>query len=222
LSLKIAAQQPYFFPDYFYFNKIYQSDIFIIADFLKFRKQSAMVRTRLQADDPPKYLTVPVEHPAKAPQPPLYRMKLNTEENWRRKHLRTLESIFAGYPFFEHYFPFIEEIYQRKLDSLADFCIELLHPLLQHLMPDKKIVIASKIDVFSLDSLKNWLKTLKGYCFLVDPAEKLFYQKHFAGSEQLDVTVSKTLEFPGTYHPIVSILALLFIKGPETVLYFKS
>jgi hypothetical protein len=220
--IKIAAQQPFFIPDYFYFNKIYQSDIFIIADFLKFRKQSAMVRTRFQAINPPQYLTVPVEHPPKDPQPPLYQMKLNTEENWRRKHLRTLGSMFARYPFFEHYFPFVEEIYQSKTDFLADFCIDLLRLQLQLLMPDKKIVIASKVDVYNLESLKSWLNTLNEYCFLIDPAEKLFYQKHFDGLEQLNVTVSSSVEFPETYHPIMSLLVLLFLKGPETALYFKT
>jgi hypothetical protein len=130
--------------------------------------------------------------------------------------------MFGGYPFFEHYFPFVEEIYHSKIDSLSDFCIKLLDSLVQQLMPDKKIIIASKIDVYNLESLKHWLNSQNEFCFLVEPSEKLFYQKHFDGLEQLNVTVSPTMEFPETYHPGLSLLILLFLKGPETALYFGS
>jgi hypothetical protein len=192
----------------------------VIADFLKFRKQSPMVRTMVYAGEFKQYLTVPVQHPGRDPQPPLYKIKLDTEENWQQKHLRTLESRFSGYPFFADYFPFIAEIYENKYSLLANFSIDLLLWLLHYLMPEKKLVIASENSIFNLELLKKWLNNVNEYCFLIDPAEKSFYRKHFPKIDHLSVRLQPALEFPETYQLNISILALLFLKGPETPLYF--
>jgi hypothetical protein len=123
--MQIAAQQPFYLPDFYYFSKIFRSDIFLIADHLRFRKQSPIVRTRL---DNGKYLTIPVSHQGLPAQPALRKVQLVSDDHWKIVHLRTIRSLYQKLPYFEHYFPELEEIFNRRHQYLSHFLIDLIHP----------------------------------------------------------------------------------------------
>ena len=220
--LQLAAQQPYFLADFYFFQKLFLSDIFIISDFLLYRKQSAMVRTRLSAEYLPRYLTIPVSHPTDHSSSPILRVKLLPQEQWVGQHLKTLKSLYRRYPYFEYYFPELEEIYFRKYVYLHHFLIDLIRWQVKLLFPAKQIVIASEENLNDLDSFVSWLGNLPAFQFLVYPNEAEYYQKQFSGFQTFVIEQIGNQRWPGGYTPEESLLVLLFLEGPDIVRFFQK
>jgi hypothetical protein len=220
--LQLAAQQPFFLADFYFFQKIFLSDIFIISDFLLYRKQSAMVRTRLSADYLPRYLTIPVSHRAGHSSPPIFQVKVLPQGRWVGQHLKTLKSLYRRYPYFEYYFPELEEIYCRKYVYLHHFLIDLIRWQLALLFPQKKIVVASEENLNNLDLFFSWLNNLPTFRFLVYPNEVDYYQKRFSSFQTIAIEQSIHWDWPAGYIPQESLLILLFLEGPDTVRFFHK
>lgn len=218
--LKVAAQQPYFLADYYFFQKIFLSDIFIIANFLLYRKQSAVTRTRLTSDYRPEYLTIPVHHLAGNPHPRIDRVKMMPPEQWVEQHLQTLKSLYRQYPFFEYYFPELEGIYRQNYQLLHQFLNELIRWLVKLLLPGKKLVIASEENLSDAESLKSWLKSLPEFQLLIHSKEVDYYQQHFSEFRISSLSPKQLPPFPAGYSPEKSLLILLFLEGPETIRFF--
>lgn len=220
--MKIAAQQPYFLPDFFFFYKIFLSDVFIIADFLLFHKQSPIARTRLTETFKPIYLTIPVPHPADHKPLPIYQQKISPAESWKRHHLQTLKSLFSQYPYFEFYYPELQEIYDRDHHYLHHFLLDLIEWQNKILFPDKKLIIASKENLSDMATFKKWLERFSESPFLIYPRERGYYQQHFPFFQIIDLQLIDRIKFPAGYHPNQALFILLFMEGPDTISYFMK
>ena len=218
----IAAQQPYFLPNFYYFAKISLSDLFIVADHLKFRKQSPIVRAKLKNVAQCKYLTIPIDHTSKIPHPPLSKIKILQGENWKRKHLRTIKSCFNNTPFFEHYYPELESIYSFKQGFLLEFLIELIQWQIGLIWPEKEFYFASKIGIESGEDIKKYLLNFNDPIWLIYPKEREYYIKSFYKYPIREINITENLSFPPEYNMELPLLFLLFYKGPETLLYFNA
>ncbi len=218
---EIAAQQPYFLPDFFYFYKIYLSDSFLLADHLLFRKQSPIVRARLKPPPTDKYLTVPVRHQAN-PHPPLHLVKIREDGKWRHTHLRTLRSLYGTAPYFEHYFPQLEAIYRKKTNCLTDFLIEIILWQVKLLFPDREIHIARRQNILTHTDLQQWIHRQHQPRLLIYPEEEEYYRTHLPEFPRERIKYTPTIPLPATYTPHLPLLFLLFHRGPETIFYFQK
>ena len=216
---RIAAQQPYFLPNFYFFYKMSRSRVFLLADHLKFRKQSPMVRARISPGQPPTYLTVPVQHGSN-PHPPINTVRLVEDIGWKRRHLRTIKSRWGALPYFEYYFPALEEIYQQNYRFLGEFLLALLRWHIALLFPEQKIEVASERGIQNESDLTQWVDSQPHPVFLIFPEEREYYALHFPGIPVEVVEIPHHLSFPEAYTPDMALLALLFQKGPETALYF--
>ena len=219
---RIAAQQPYFLADYFYFQKIFLSDIFFIADFLRYRKQSPISRARLTSEYTPEYLTIPVHHSAGHPPPRINQVKMLPPQHWVEQHLKTLKSLYRQYPFFEYYFPELEAIYLKKYQLLPQFLNELIRWQAGLLFPGKKLLNASEENLGNLESLRNRLKTFPELQLLIHPGESDYYWQHFSEFPIVSLSRKHIPPFPAGYDPERSLLILLFLEGPETARFFQK
>ncbi len=219
--IKIAAQQPYFLPDFYFFYKIFASDIFLVADHLHFRKQSPITRVRLNLTGKPDYLTVPVKH-CSDPQPPIRVVRLDYSSAWKRKHLRTLASLFRQTPYFEHYFPLLEEVYRQDYRDLAAFLLALIRWQVKLLFPRRKVYIASQEGIVGLNELSAWAENHRPLEWLVYPAEESYYRKNLERFPRRVLNLPEELSFPAEYRPELPLLILLFLRGPESIVYFRE
>lgn len=220
--MKIAAQQPYFLPDFFFFYKIFLSDVFVIADFLLFRKQSPIGRTHLNENFDPKYLTIPITHPADHRPLPIYQQKISHAEPWKSHHLQTIKSLYGKYPYFEYFYPDLQEIYYRDHIYLHKFLVDLIEWLNKILLPGKKVVIASKENLLDISTFKKWLEKFPEPHFLIYPHELGYYQQHFPRYKIIDTNPITKMNFPAGYHPDQMLLILLFLEGPDIIRYFMK
>jgi hypothetical protein len=216
----LTAHPPGFLPDFYFFYKIAHSEVFLLADHLKFRKQSPLVRTRLSDSDPVRYLTVPVRH-HRQPHPPLREVQLEDTTPWRRQHLRTLRSLFGKFPYFEYYFPLIEEAYGKNRRFLVDFLRDHLAWQFRLLFPNHPVRVASEEGIHSETDLPRWLESLPEPIFRIYPEEAGYYENHYPTWPRQLLSLPEPLSFPTGYAPEHSLIVLFFLKGPETSRYLS-
>lgn len=220
--IKIAAQQPFYLPDFYFFYKISQADIFIIADFLKYRKQSAMSRASLGKGFKPGYLSVPVQHQGNTFLLPSAKVKLIDKKKWASRHLRTISSLCHHYPFFEYFFPDLETIYLNNHIYWGDFLTDLILWQTNIIFPAKKIHVASREKIFSIDELKHWInQKFPEYGMYYYSHEYPYYERHFKDSMLIKLNDQIRIHFPLDYEPFMPVIMLLFMVGPDIVLYFS-
>ena len=217
--MHIAAQQPYYLPDFYYFYKIACSDFFLIADHLYFRKQSPMVRTHLPNGN---YLTVPVSHRDIPAQPAIQKVRLIPDSRWKKSHIRTIKSLCQKLPYFEHYFPELEEIYSRDHRYLSPFLTEIILWHAFHLGLHEKLNVASGLNITNQTELNKWLVRQENPSWLIHPGEVGYYQKEFSEIPFRVIIPAENLAYPTGYHPQLPMLFLFFLRGPDTRLFLKE
>lgn len=218
----LSAQRPHFLPDFYFFYRIFASDVFLLADHLRFRKQSAMVRTKITSNRPLLYLTVPVKHNKTFPHQPLKEVKLFSDNFWRQQHLKTFKSIYHKSSYFEEYFESLLSIYNRQHGYLLDFLIDLINWQMKLLFLEKKIVLASEVKINNMEDLKAWIRQFECPTLLYDQAESNYYQLNFEEfrKEPIMIKQKQLMKLPSEYQPELTFLKLLFLKGPESKFYF--
>ena len=102
-------------------NLIY-SDLIFFTDHFQFVKRSCLTRTRLSPSGA--YLSIPVEHGDGFV--PIFRKKIRQDEKWTENHLRTIYHLYHKLPFFDYYYPLLQEIFHIQNTYLS--------PLLYHLL----------------------------------------------------------------------------------------
>lgn len=121
--MKIAIQQPYFYPYIGYFDLIKSVDKFIFFNDVQYVRRSWINRNRISKNF---YLTVPVK---KSPREFLInQIKIDYENNWHYKHCRSLETKYGKeclenpvYLFYKN-IPKYEFLVDFLKDSIKDVC----------------------------------------------------------------------------------------------------
>jgi hypothetical protein len=140
---------------------------------------------------------------------------------WRDKHLKTLRSKFSSLPFFEYYFPDLAEIYKQEENSLNQFLCNIILWQAKLIMPQKDILICSENGINNLEKLQRWLERYHDMHWLIYPNEKSYYKEHFSNTSVFDIPKIPGSSFPSSYHPSLPLLKLLFLRGPESAIYFE-
>src|SRR3989344_1674915 len=113
----IAAHQPNYLPNLAFFAKMTKADLFVIITNLQFEKHEGwQQRHKICGPNGDIWLTVPVL----GSQNQLIRdVAINNQVNWRKKHSRTIETIYAKSKGKE-YIPLVNSLYQKEWRRLVD------------------------------------------------------------------------------------------------------
>ena len=139
----VSIHQPAYLPWLGYLDRIAQSDTFIFLDTVQFEKNSFTNRNRIKTGNGPLWLTVPVlshGHIGKT----LLDLKIDNRQDWKTKHLRSIEQNYRKAPFFSERFPGLAALYEETGDGLADFCLRQLHFWAKEFSLDTEILRASE------------------------------------------------------------------------------
>jgi hypothetical protein len=215
---KIGAQLPHYLPDFPYFYRAAGSELFLVADHLSFRKQSPIVRARLDGQHRNFFLSIPCVHQPE-PHPALREVRLAETGEWRRKHARTLISRFSGFPFFEYYFPELKNIYERDHTFLVDFLKDILNWQMGIIFPHKKIVFSSDEGINTNHQLREWFNRTQHPELLIYPEESPYYKQNFPEFPKRELLLPENTSWPPVYEQSLPFLFLLFLKGPESAAY---
>jgi hypothetical protein len=119
IHLRRGAHQPNFFPWIGYFDKLSKADRFVFADLVQFSTGSYTNRTRIKSAGGKQWLTVPVLSKGHGLQV-IRDLRIDNSRNWKGKHLKTLYLNYKKATYFDCYFSFFEQTYQKEWSYLVD------------------------------------------------------------------------------------------------------
>ena len=122
----IAIMQPTYLPWIGYFDLMDQVDKFVFFDDVNVLKRSWGVRNRVKTAQGEVYLTVPLQSQLKRE----FRLFSNTcidyNQNWKRKHLKTIAQAYSNTPFFKDIYKDLESIIDTEYATIADLNISII------------------------------------------------------------------------------------------------
>ena len=143
----MAGHQPNYLPWLGYFDKMKKCDVFVIEDTVQFEYHGYTNRNRIKTRVGVTWLTVPVKAPAR--RQPINQVMIANHSNpkWRRRHWGTLQANYGKAPHWNKYNDFFDDVYKRNWEKLIDLNMHLIKGIMRFLGIDRKLVMASSLDV---------------------------------------------------------------------------
>lgn len=188
-----------------YFSCLLQFDELILEAHEPYPRQTYRNRCRVLTANKVDVLTVPVQNRGNGCT--IRDVRIDYSQDWHRRHWGCLQSAYGRSPYFEHYSPAFEKVYLKKIPFLFDFNRELLTLCLHYLGISKGITSTLShperdSDLYNATSVINVKKKSPG---------SVFYSEY---------TYQQT--FGNDFVPNLSIVDLLFNKGPESRLVLNQ
>lgn len=142
----VSIHQPAYLPWLGYFDRIRRSDLFIFLDMVQFQRNSFQNRNKIKTGNGPAWLTVPVRLKNHF-ETTIADIEIDETQDWRKKHLRSIEQSYSRAPDFAEKFARLSALYQDRQNRLAPFCLTQLRFWLDELRIDTPIVLASEQSV---------------------------------------------------------------------------
>lgn len=181
-------------PNIEFFSKVTTAEILVLDLNVKYTKQSFANRCYLNGPHKIERLVVPVLKGAKHQK--IQDVEISYAENWQRRNWRTIENCYRKSPFFEYYEPYLQKVLlQERFDKLHSLNTETLSVCLKLLQ--SRTTICHENSTF-------------------DSVLELNYKEERQFTD--DFTPQPYIQnFGSEFVPNLSIIDLLFCKGPESV-----
>jgi hypothetical protein len=229
--VEIAIAQPTYLPWLGYFDLLDQVDKFVLLDTVQFEKQSWQQRNRIKTPTGLQWLTVPVVFRGRLGQR-IVDVEIREADFWR-DHLRAVELNYRRAPFFDKYYPTLNELL-RSVSSdvrLAELNVALLRWLAEALGLKTPVVRSSELTVHGKRTqLLAEICTLLGATTYISPlgaADYLLHDLPILTSRGVNV-VFQHYEHPAyrqLFPPFLahaSTLDLLFNEGENALAIIRS
>lgn len=192
-----------------YFSKWFGYGDICIDQYENYAKQSYRNRCVILSGNGPQALTIPIEK-SKEKKTSIKDIRIYNTENWQRIHYRAIEAAYQNSPFYEYYIDAIRPAFEKKWDFLIDlncFTID---------------VIASELELefnyqLSNNYIENRINTDDFRTIISPKTDAIALDNHFNPISYHQVFNER---FP--FEANLSILDLLFNKGPETPLLLEK
>ena len=186
----------HYFPSLEFFAAIQGMDELIFSPQNQYQRQSYFNRARVRLANKVETLSVPIV--GRRPRIAQEKIKIDFTQDWQKIHLRGIQSAYGKAPFFEYYFPYFENFFIDKEESLWDLNWKILTICLKLLGSSAKMRIAQEdVDYSGILDIRGQIRPSGNF------SEQSFYkaEPYF----QL---------FGLDFDPNLSILDLLFCEGP--------
>ena len=183
---------------------LYAGDRLIVDCDAPFTKQTYRNRTVIAAENGALPLTIPVVHD-KGGRQPLRDVRISDHGNWRHLHWNALTSAYKKSPFFDYYADDFRPFYERKIEFLVDFNLQLHETVCELLGLEKETVILDSTASTQGIDLRRQTDPAQGIPEGYTPLE--YYQ---------------VFERRNGFLPDISIADLLFNMGPEGLITLRD
>ncbi len=141
----VAIHQPNFFPWLGYFNKIYQSDIFVFLDEVQFPRTSSgnMVnRSRVLCNGNTKWLTSTLNKKSSIAKI----SEIEIKDGVKQKNFQKLQQYYKKSKYYKNVIEFIEELMLFKDNNLRDYNINAIKLICKKLKIDREFILQSSLN----------------------------------------------------------------------------
>ncbi|MDK1029426.1 MAG: WbqC family protein [Anaerolineae bacterium] len=229
--MNVVILQPSYIPWRGYFDQIRQANLFIFYDDIQYDKHGWRNRNQIKTAQGKQWITIPVHSKGVTNGIPIKDVRIDWSKPWAKKHLNTLTYAYAKTPFIRSFRPWLEAVYNRRDEFLADFII------------DTTVELAGKLGITGTKFIRSSeIKNIEGQKTdrLIQILQHVGAQKYISGPSARDYIQQEkfddagiTLEFMEydypeypqlhpPYDPFVTILDLLFMVGDDVLPYFVN
>ncbi len=198
-----------YFPPIQYFTKFILYPQVMLEQHEHYQKGGYRNRCKIVNANSTQLLTVPLEK-GKNEQQSIRDVKISYVDNWQRIHWTSIQSAYGNAPFFEHYADHFSGFFDTKQETLFDLNRVILHQILRILQLDTNIQPSTTFEkkpTLYID-FRNKISTRKSNTFV----DENFVPIHY----------SQVFEEKHGFLPNLSILDLIFCKGPEALSYLEQ
>lgn len=142
----VTIHQPDFMPWLGFYNRLAESDVFIVLDDAQFLRRGWMHRNRIKTAQGVQWLTVPVKKKGRY-QEAVNAVEISDASDWADGHLRTLETNYRPAPHFDCYFPDLEKLFSAPHDKLVDLNLSIHERVMEFLGLEVKTLKASEMNI---------------------------------------------------------------------------
>jgi hypothetical protein len=196
----------------------------VFYDDVQYDKHGWRNRNRIKTAQGSQWLTIPVHARGVTRGIPIKDVRIDWSTAWASRHLRALTFAYARAPHFAIHRPWLESLYARRDEFLADFTIDVTIDLARRLgIAGTRFVRASElggIEGQRTDRLIRILQHVGARHYVSGPsAESYLEHDKLAAAgitlEFLAYNYPEYVQLHPPYDPFVSALDLLFMKGDE-------
>jgi hypothetical protein len=215
--------QPSYLPWRGAFDQIHRGDVFVFLDDVQYDRRGWRNRNRIKTAGGPRWLTVPVHAKGTHEGLLIKDVKICREGDWQSKHARAIRHSYARSPFFDRVWPILAPFYDRPFERLVDLTVSSTVALAEALgIGDTRFVRSSELGVEGgrTERLLRICQHLRADHYLTGPAARGYLEER--RFDDAGITVEyMTYDYPdyeqlhGRFEPSVSVIDLLFMKGPE-------
>ncbi len=223
--MRVSIHQPNYLPWIGLFNKIKNSDVFVVFDDVQLPTgKNFETRTSIKSPNGKLDLNIPIFGRGEKP---LIKDALIVDNGWREKHLKSIRFAYSKAPNFYLYEDEIEGLYIQPWNKLLDFNVAAIKLLAKFLEIKTKIILSSQI------SSEN----LAGEAKILDICKKLKATEYISGNGKGSMRYVVGDDFKkaginliwqdfepkvypqlwGEFTPRLSALDLILNCGPESV-----
>jgi hypothetical protein len=141
----VSIHQPNFLPWPGFFHKMMAADVFILLDKVQYVKNALFNRNKIKTPHGVLYLTVPVHIESHTDAYDSILIDQTSGGRWARKHLKSIEWAYRECPYFNEYFPGLEEIYCKDWWRLLDLNLATIRFLCESLRVETRILFESEL-----------------------------------------------------------------------------
>jgi hypothetical protein len=218
--MPIAIRPPEYFPRLSYFALMLQADHFIIADTFQYSRQSFQNRCQIRTSQGQQWLSLTLkggQHGNAIQHTLLDAQNLD----WKRHHLRTLETNYRSSAFFLYYEDILRDFFKSSYTTLSEISIASIQLVYELLGFTTRLQIASDQSE-PLTHVNEWMHQIQADTLLSLPDTAPFdmgdgYETRTFSPQMIPYHQN----FQG-FIPNLSILDLLFNYGPESVLVLRE
>lgn len=202
--------------------------MFVFYDDVQYDKHGWRNRNRIKTSNGTIWLTIPViKKGAVQNHTPINEILIDWTRDWSRKHWKTIEQAYGKAPFFDVYTSLLKEIYEERREKLADLTIQLTILIARALgISETKFVRSSSLSVSGTKTgrLLGILRQLGATHYITGPTAKNYLDEEKLADAGIS-TEYMVYDYPvytqlyPPYDPQVSVLDLLFMKGPDSSKY---
>jgi hypothetical protein len=216
--------QPSYIPWRGYFHQIQKADTFIFYDDVQYDDRGWRNRNRVKTEQGTRWLTIPVfSQGVQVTHTPIRDVRISWDRPWARKHRETIRHSYVRAPHFARYAPLLDDFYSRQGDNLADFTIELTVALAWELGLTRTRFLRSSslaVDGTKTDRLVALLAAVGADHYISGPSARSYIDEEKVAAagvalEYMRYDYPEYEQLYPPYDPFVSVLDLLFMKGPE-------
>lgn len=225
----VTIHQPEFFPWAGFFNKILNTDRFVVFDNVKFKLHYFENRCRVMLNRQPTWLTAPVLHKGKGDQP-LCEVLVDNRLAWGTKVWKSLYFNYAKAPFWAEHADFLEDVFvTRQWEHLVELNLHVITRYCDYLGIPFNPVLGSEIcgDATGADLVLDTCRRAGATAYLSGKFGKEYLDEAAFKAAGIELVYQEFMPPPyprpdGSPAEPLSILDLCLLHGRGAIDYIKG